>query len=258
MPLFYSLSQAPGVGSTLQPSVGDAGRKAVFVGTTLSYSFDQAWCFDLVYSRSDSSSTVPINFGEAVAIAALPSRFSLKDNWYQADLKYTFPALQGKRLSAYLRAGVCFVQADLTVQTQIPSLGLYNQKDTTTELLGNFGFGAGYRLYTGERFRLGLQLEFAGFYGTRSQDSLETLDQSVFGLPLSANSNAKIDNTLHGWSGRATVYGEYRLGQSGRMKVFVEGGVQTEGTKISYPSGAGSAAELLWGPYAKLGLSFSF
>lgn len=115
----------------------------------------------------------------------------------------------------------------------------------------------GYRLYTAKRFRLGLQLEVEGFYGTRSQDSLETLDESVFGLPLSAYSNASINNTLYGGIGRATVHCEYRLGQSGRPKLFLDAGVQGKFTQISYPD-AGNFSELLWGPYGKLGFSYSF
>lgn len=257
LPLLYSLSQVPGIGDTLEPTAADADRTSTYYGATLSYSFGQAWYFDLAYARGDSSGTVDIDFGSVGGTAPLPSNFTITDNWYQAYVKYTFPALRGKRLSAYLRAGVSFVQADLTAQTQIPALGLYNQTDKTTDVLGNFGFGVGYRLYTAKRFRLGLQLEGEGFYGTRSQDSLETLDESVYQLPPSAYSSASIDNTLYGGIGRATVHMEYRLGQSGLMKVFLDGGLQGKFTQVEYPD-AGSFSELLWGPYGKLGFSYSF
>lgn len=257
LPLLYSLSQVPGIGATLNPTAADTDRTSTYYGATLSYSFGQAWYFDLAYARGDSSGTVDIDFGSVGGAAPLPSSFSIKDDWYQAYVKYTFPALRGKRLSAYLRAGVSFVQADLTAQTLIPALGLYNQTDHTTDVLGNFGFGVGYRLYSTKRFRLGLQVEGEGFYGTRSQDSLETLDQSVYGLPLSAYTSAGINNTLYGGIGRATVHMEYRLGQAGLMKLFLDGGLQGKFTQIEYP-GAGSFNEILWGPYGKLGFSYSF
>jgi hypothetical protein len=257
LPLLYSLSQVNAFAGTLTPTAVDADRKSTYVGATLSYSYGQSWYFDLSYAQGDSSGTVPIDFGGGGA-APLPSDFTIKDNWYQAYVKYTFPGLRRGKWSAYLRAGVSFVEADLTDQTLVPALGLYNQTDETTDLLGNLGFGVGYRLYTGKRFRLGLQLEGEGFYGTRSQETLETLDQSVFGLPLSAYQSATIDNKLYGGIGRATLHFEYRLGQTGLMKVFADLGAQAKYTQVSYPSGAGSFDELLWGPYGKLGFSYSF
>jgi hypothetical protein len=254
VPLLYSLRQVP-VFSALTPTAADADRKSTYVGATLSYSYGQSWYFDLSTARGDSSGDVKIDFPNG---PALPSAFSIKDDWYQAYVKYTFPGLRRGKWSAYMRAGVSYVTADLTDQTLIPQLGLYNQKDETTDLLGNLGFGVGYRLYPGKRFRVGLQLEGEGFYGTRSQDTLETLDQSVYGLPLSEYRSATIDNKLYGAIGRATLHFEYRLGQSGLMKVFADIGAQAKYTKVSYPDGAGSFDELLWGPYGKLGLSYSF
>lgn len=257
LPLLYSLSQVSGIGATLQPTVADADRESTYAGATLSYSYGQSWYFDLAYAQGDSSGTVPVDFGTGGA-GPLPSDFTIKDTVYQAYLKYTFPGLRRGKWSAYLRAGVSYVTADLTDKTLIPSLGLYNQTDETTDYLGNLGFGVGYRLYTGKRFRLGAQMEGEGFYGTRTQDTLETLDQSVFQLDPSEFKGVSIDNTLYGGIGRATLHFEYRLGQTGLMKAFADFGVQAKYTQISYPSGAGSFDELLWGPYGKLGLSYSF
>ena len=257
LPLLYSLSQVNAFAGVFTPTAADADRKSTYVGATLSYSYGQSWYFDLSTARGDSSGTVPIDFG-AGGSGPLDSDFAIKDDWYQAYVKYTFPGLRRGRWSAYLRAGVSYVSADLTDQSLIPSLGLYKQTDKTTDLLGNLGFGVGYRLYTGKRFRLGLQLEGEGFYGTRSQDTLETLDESVYQLPLSEYKSATIDNTLYGGIGRATLHFEYRLGQSGLMKAFADFGAQAKYTIISYPSGAGSFNELLWGPYGKLGFSYSF
>ena len=51
---------------------------------------------------------------------------------------------------------------------------------------------------------------------------------------------------------------DYRLGRSGLFKVFGEVGAEGRYTMISYPEGAGTKDELLWGPYAKLGIRYSF
>lgn len=258
LPLLYSLSEVAGIGSTLTPTAADADRKSTYVGGTLSYSYGKSWYFDLAYARGDSSGTVPIDFGLGGS-GPLPSDFTIKDTLYQAYLKYTFPGLRRGSWSAYLRAGVSYVTADLTDQTRLPEpFGLYNQTAETTDYLGNLGFGVGYRLYTGKRFRLGLQMEGEVFYGTRTQDTLETLETSVFELDPSEFKNVTIDNKLYGGIGRATLHFEYRLGQTGLMKAFADFGVQAKYTQISYPNGAGSFDELLWGPYGKLGLSYSF
>jgi hypothetical protein len=40
--------------------------------------------------------------------------------------------------------------------------------------------------------------------------------------------------------------------------VFADGGVQGTYTFVNYPSGLGTFDELLWGPYVKVGVLFSF
>ena len=103
------------------------------------------------------------------------------------------------------------------------------------------------------------------FLGTRSQESLETLPESE--VPTTEFKTAHINNFLYGGTGRVTMRGEYRLGRSEVLKIFMDAGFQAKFTQISYPKpdnaqangfNGGSFNELLWGPYVKLGLSYSF
>ncbi|PYJ64101.1 MAG: hypothetical protein DME24_00005 [Verrucomicrobia bacterium] len=161
------------------------------------------------------------------------------------------------RLSAYLRAGVSFVQADLhAINTRPPPLGgFYEQTDRTEDILGNVGFGLVYFVYRDNRAKLGLQLEGEGFYGHRSQDSREDLHS----FDLYPILNARIDNNLYGGLGRSTVRFEYALGRRGVFKLTADAGMEVKYTRIQYSDfGIGTRDELLWGPYAKIGLKYSF
>jgi hypothetical protein len=248
MPFNFSLADS---GLNVTRGVGTPSRNSTYYGGTLSYSYGQAWFVDLSYAQGNSSGNADVPLGAGFNI---PSSFSIKDDWYQAYIRYTFPGLRGKRLSAYLRGGISYVTADLTDDSVIPALGLYHQDDKTTDFLGNLGFGLGYSLYTTRHFRIGLQFEGEGFYGNRSQESLETLPGIDPSFPYTT---AKIDNTLYGGIGRVTVRFEYRLGRSGLFKVFADGGAQAKYTQIQY-SGLGTFDELLWGPYVKLGVRYDF
>ena len=251
MPFGFSLREGFGFASTnVIKSVAKPDRTSDYFGGTISYSHGQAWYVDLAYANGTSSGNADVVLGSP---PTLNSAFTIKDNWYQAYIRYAFPGLHGKRLSAYLRAGVSYVQAELTDETTIPALGLYHQTDKTDDLLGNLGFGVGYLLYPGQHVRVGLQLEGEGFYGRRSQKSTESLADALFTFPT-----ASIDNNLYGGIGRATVQFQYRVGQSGAFKIFADGGLQGKFTMISYSAGLGTFNELLWGPYIKVGLRFSF
>jgi len=256
LPLGYSLKQSLGGGVPTPLSAFSVPRNSTYFGGTISYSYGQAWYVDLSYSKGQSSGNQTINTG---FLGALDSNFSIDDTWYQLYIKYTFPQLRGKRFSAYLRAGASYVTADITDASVAPAALRYSQKDTTDEFLGNIGFGLGYSLYTSGRFRFGVQFEGEGFYGERSQQSLENLsaDSGPPGFPGLNFVSANINNSLYGGIARATMRAEYRLGQSGLFKIFGELGVEGWYTLIDYPD-AGSSNELLWGPYAKLGLRYAF
>ncbi|HEX4263453.1 MAG TPA: hypothetical protein VH597_03865 [Verrucomicrobiae bacterium] len=243
-----TLGSVPG-GVAVQPTAGSAPRSSQYFGGTISYSYLHAWYVDLSYEDGTSSGNANFDAGN---FGNINSDFSIKDQWYQAYLRYTFPALRGKRLSAYLRAGASYVDADLDMNANTPE-GKYTQKDKTQDILGNGGFGIGYSLYASRRFIISLQVEGEGFFGQRSQQSRETLSSDAGLTPKTDN----IDNTLYGGIARGTARFEYRLGQANRFRVFAEGGAQGKITEITYP-GAGTFSEDLWGPYVKVGLRYSF
>jgi hypothetical protein len=242
VPVGYSLAKSLGGLATVTPTPKSAPRNSEYIGGTISYSYLHSWFVDVSYDHGNSSGSAPIS---SSFLGVNPS-FKINDNWYQAYLRYTFPGLRAKRFSAYLRAGASYVQADLTLN----SASLYHQTDHTKDYLGNAGFGL---LYASRRFNVGLQMEGEGFYGTRSQESNEQLESDAGLKPVTVH----IDNTLYGGIGRGTVHFEYRPGHSGRFKIFADGGAQAKYTLISYPN-QGTSHELLWGPYVKLGLSYSF
>jgi hypothetical protein len=259
IPIGYSLQktlQGGGIGS-FQPTAQSVDRSSEYVGGTISYSYLHAWFIDVSYDHGTSSGNSSLG---AKFLGNLPTTFTIKDDWYQAYLRYAFPRLRGKRFTAYLRAGASYVQADLREDSKAPFKKNYQQQDRTDDILGNVGFGVGYSLYATRRFKISLQGEGEGFYGSRSQDTKETLSADA---GLTAVSD-QINNDLYGGIGRGTVRFEYRVGRADRFRLFVDGGVQGKFTEITYPSsgkpatGGGTFSELLWGPYAKLGLSYSF
>lgn len=250
MPFGFSLAEGFGGSSAnITKSVAKPDRTSDYFGGTISYSYGQTWYLDLAYAHGDSSGNAEVLLGNP---PALNSAFSIKDDRYQAYVRYVFPGLR-KGFSAYLRAGFSYVTADLFDQTTIPALGQYSQTDKTEDLLGNLGFGVGYLLYANRHIRLGVQAEGEGFYGQRTQKSTEALARAGFLFP-----EATINNDLYGGIGRGTVRFEYRFGGSGAFKLFADGGFQAWFTFVNYPQGLGSFDELLYGPYVKAGVRYSF
>jgi hypothetical protein len=256
MPFGFALATVPGPAfKDITPSVAKPDRNSDYYGGTLSYGYKHAIFLDLAYAQGTSSGNAEVGLSPTNPV---PSAFSIKDQWFQAYIRYTFPSLRFTRFGAYLRAGASFVKAKLNDSTVFPGFGLYNQVDNTKDYLGNFGAGINYRIYGTLRFQLGLQLEAEGFYGTRSQNSIEDLPIAELGF----QPQTTIHNTLFGGIGRGTVRAQYGFGKSGFLKAFVDGGMQGKFTEIKYPSAGsfdgGSFNEILWGPYVKLGLRFSF
>jgi hypothetical protein len=248
LPLGYSLKQSLGGIVPTPVSAFSVPRSSTYFGGTVSYSYGQAWYVDLSFAQGQSSGSQSIDTG---FLGSLNSTFSINDTWYQIYAKYTFPQLRGKRFSAYLRVGASYINSELKDNSSDPIR--YVQTDKTQDLLGNLGGGLGYTVYSSRHLRFGLQTEIEGFYGNRSQSSLETLGSDNGLTPTSAS----INNSLYGGIGRATMRLEYRLGQSGLFKIFSEVGAEGRYTMVSYP-GAGTQNELLWGPYAKLGIRYAF
>jgi hypothetical protein len=163
LPVGYSLAKSlNGIAVTPPVGVAKPTRSSDYFGGTVSYSYGQAWYFDFSYSQGTSSGNQ--NFSLMQGLPSTSNDFSLDDNWYQAYVRYAFPQLRGKRLSAYLRAGATYIDATLTDTSTTPS-GFYSQTDDTTEVRGNLGAGVTYSLYSSRKFRFGLQFEGEGYYG---------------------------------------------------------------------------------------------
>lgn len=249
VPIGYALAKAlPDAG--LKPAVISGDRSSVYYGGTISYSYGRSWYLDFSYAKGASSGSQTIDFQNTVQ-GLTTGRFNYDDAWYQLYLRYNFKdLLQDTKFKAYLRGGVSLVEANLKINDVA---GLYRQSDDTSDILGNLGFGLSYSLYAHRRFRVGLQVEGEGFYGARSQKSAEILPLD-YGL---GETHASIDNDLYGAIGRGAIHADFRLGQSGRWRLTADAGVQYKYTMITYP-GINGSDELLWGPYAKVGISYVF
>jgi hypothetical protein len=232
-----------------------ANRSTVYYGGTLSYSYGRSWYID--FSGEDGRSTGSTSLQiPGLAGPSIPASFDVNDTWYQVYLRYNLKNfLAGTRFTAYLRGGVSLVSATLdTVNDSFSSFGpggFYTEHDKTFDVLGQFGFGLTYSLYSTPRLKVGLQLEGEGFGGNRTQDITETF------VPHNQPLSATINNTVYGALGRLTLHADYRLGESGRWKLTGDVGVMTKNSWVSYPD-FGTRPETLYGPYVKAGASFVF
>jgi hypothetical protein len=155
VPIGYSLKESV-PGSEVEVRAASADRSSIYYGGTISYSYKRAWFIDLSTARGSSSGNVDF---EALPFSSDPdfkTKFKIDDQWYQAYVRYTFPALRGKPFSAYLRAGASYVMADLEVEAIGGPPPRYSQEDETRDILGNLGFGVTYMLYTTRKIRLGI------------------------------------------------------------------------------------------------------
>ncbi len=271
MPFFFSLRaatlQPPGFTTplapfkSLQPFVASPPRNSDYIGATLSYSRGQSWFLDLSYANGSSSGSVDVR--NEVPGAGFPNTttsFSLKDDWYQAFIRWVPKSLVRTRFFAYARAGVSYVDATLTDSAVFPPpVNKFNETDRTKDILGNAGFGVGYYFYNGDRLKIALQVEGEGFYGYRTQDSQENLplhDPPIQGPTVTLN------NDLYGGTGRGTVRFQYAFGERGRLKAFADVGAEAKYTFINYSASenfaGGTVNELLWGPYVKGGVRYNF
>ncbi|HEV2331457.1 MAG TPA: hypothetical protein VGY56_21960 [Verrucomicrobiae bacterium] len=270
VPVGYGLSQnnsIPGSAVPIGRQAVSADRSTIYYGGTVSYSYGRSWYLDFSAENGRSTGSTTIDIPNLVN-GEIPSSFDVNDTWYQMYLRYNFKNgfLAGTRFGAYLRGGVSLVQATLTANNNATSLGgkpvgpgsEYSDHDNTFDVLGNLGFGLTYSLHSTFRFKAGLQLEGEGFGGDRSQDIDESFDLQLFNpnaTPLSGHTT--INDTVYGAIGRLMLHAEYKLGNSGRWKLTGDLGVMTIYSFVTYP-GAGTKDELLYGPYAKAGLSFLF
>lgn len=261
VPIGYGLKAHSPPGASFPVNAISADRSTVYYGGTISYSYGRSWYLDFSGEKGTSTGSTSITIpglGGPGGSGSFPASFDVNDTWYQIYLRYNFQNfLAGTRFRAYLRGGVSLVGATLNTSNEnLPSAhigpgGLYTEHNDTFDILGNFGFGLTYSLYSTVRLKVGLQLEGEGFGGDRSQNITETF------VPSTLVGKTTINDTVYGAIGRLTLHADYRLGQSGRWKLTGDVGMMTKNSWISYPN-FGTKPETLYGPYVKVGASFVF
>jgi hypothetical protein len=247
------------VGFVSAASVDLNKRDSTYFGASVSYSYGGKWFLDLSFAQGSSSASAL----KELDIFAADVKYEIDDTWYQLYVRY-MPELRLGRLSAYIRAGVTFVHADLSAKGGFnDNEHRYVQDTALEEVQGNLGFGLGYPLVRGSRARLSAVVEGEGFAGSRTQDISEDIFNPNTSISILGGAAAeKLDNLVYGGLGRGVFRFEFFTGDTGRLRVFADAGIQARYTIVEYPEALGSSAkgfgELLWGPYAKVGLKYSF
>jgi hypothetical protein len=250
VPFGFSLATVGGgaIVTMADAGPGEPDRSSFYYGVEFSHSFSKTWYVDASYAHGSSSGNFHIT-----SPFDMPTDFEIEDDWYKLYVRYAFPQFGVTRLSPYLRVGVTYVSGELRNDGR-NGPNSYTQRDHIDDIMGNIGFGLLYSLYTGDRARWGIQLEGDGFFGHRFQDTKETLNA---GGTLFKGHSVSLENDLWGGVGRLTGRFQYALGSTGLFKLFADGGIETRYTIIRY-EGLGNESELLWGPYGRVGLSYSF
>lgn len=264
IPIGFALNSR---GFAARPVIESPNFTGNYFGGSMSYSYGDAWFFDVSYAMARYNGDVdvpPLTFPGISQI--ISTHYSIDEDWYQAYVRYGFPALRGKRIAAYVRAGVSYVPTTLDVSpNQLATLN-YAEHDEYYDITGNIGFGVAYSLIRKSRLTLGLQLEGEGFYGERNQSDTESASVPstvvVLGQPASVahpTDSTTIDNTLWGGTALVALRLQYYLGRARLARVFLEGGMLGTYTTVGYSKyGFGDPDELLYGPYVKVGLRVSF
>jgi hypothetical protein len=246
LPFGFALAESGA--SSSPPYVGQPERESIYYGASASYSPDQIWYIDFSFREGHSSGG--FNLGEGG-----DSTFTVDDRFYQLNVRYAlrdvFPRLKTSRFAVYLRLGVSYGPADLLDVSTIP--GVYRQENEIQDVVGDLGLGLVCEVFSVGKLRVGLQLEAEGFYGHRWQSIQE--ESELQGIIPAVSSS--LENDLYGAIGRLTGRFQYRFGDTGSVRLFADVGVEAKHTVIGY-SGLGSYTELLWGPYVKVGLRYSF
>lgn len=267
LPFAFAVAKG-GLGPTT-PTVNLGDRDSTYYGGTISYSHDTKLFFDFSFSRGTSTADTPQR------LAGYDFRrveYEIDDDWYQFYIRYSFSPLdidKLSKLSAYLRAGVTYVDTELSADGKNADFGVaYGQRNEFADIQGNFGLGISYAVIDESKVRLSLFGEAEGFAGTRNQDIEEDLTQAGLRVPGSPFKDT-LDNVMYGGLGRFSIRFEYfPRGRQGRLRLFADGGVQYRYTRIQYDEAPGAGGdpsfdeqdfgEVLWGPYVKAGIRFAF
>ena len=280
LPIGFGLAQpiqnrALGIGNG---EFTEATRKdAIYYGGTLSGSLGKTWFIDVSYSQGKSEGefteggqlALPSIFGRQGSVPGV-APYSVRESFYQVYIKYAFPQLSGTRTSAYLRLGATLAEADASMKWSVAGGDLFGSYDSISkDYLGNVGFGLEYAVIRGDRLRMSLLMEGEGFGGSRvieGDESLTYIGGSTYAGPISNQS------LVYGALGRGVARIAWALDGDGRWRLNMDLGVQAKflineydfmpdqdlnsGLAVDRPNVHGT--EMLWGPYGRLGLSYSF
>jgi len=266
-------------GSELQNDVGigkftTADRKsALYYGGTLSGSIGKTWYLDVSYSRGTTEGSLN-QLGSLFNLDDSKSEFyksdyKLSDEYYQMYGKYAFPQFSGTRFAAYLRLGATYSENSASVRYDVLGSVKGEFESKSNDYLGNIGLGSEYYIYRGDSFKVTTMIEGEAFGGLRTSSIEEKLS---FG-PQEFNGAMDQDSLVYGGLGRGVLRLVKTLGQEGRWKLNADVGFQGKylinefdsmGNSVGESGGQGNSrqnvhgTELLWGPYGRVGLSYSF
>lgn len=265
LPRLYSLQQQGGF-DDVTPSFRSSSRKSDYVGATVSYAWKNRVFVDASYILGSTKDEEEIEF----LLDNMKADYELEDAWYQLHMRVMLTK-PGARLGSYARFGVSYVDGEGSSFSQ-GSGGLpydYYHRDTHwKDVFGSVGVGLSYDLAGSLRYAVLLQVEGEGFYGRRGQTIEERLGSArgpEVDMPTA---------DLYGGQVRFTVgIDAVPFASVDALRLYLDVGVQARYTEVRYPtdsalsySGSPDGAkfegitvnELLWGPYVKLGLKYTF
>jgi hypothetical protein len=242
-------------------------RESDYFGATISYAWDNRVFVEASYIKGRTSGTESLEW--LVPESGAESSYRLDDEWYQIHLRFLLSRPEA-RLSSFVRLAVSYVEADTsTFNLGVLGFGdgdLYLRSTSSRDVLGGVGFGLAYELFATHRVSVRAQLEGEGFYGKRDQSLRErAFDLQGFGVKLP-------EADLYGGQARLTVRVDLLpIRRLDALRTYIDFGMQSRYMEIRYPSDtipeisesisrfeSQTEDELLWGPYVKVGLNYSF
>ncbi len=264
LPVGFSLD-----GAAIGRTVASPDRESTYYGGSVSWQAFEGIGFDVAFSQGTSSANFTFKPEEngRWPQAAINSSFTLDDTWLQAYMRYRLPYIFGPRIGVYLRGGVTYMDAEYEGISD-PSQAFYRNLGSIRDITGNLGFGLDYSFRPIKGIRPAIVFEGEGFGGIRAREFSEET--------LAISGENTMDNMVYGGLARLLIRAEYRFGKDERWRALLEGGIQGRMMFESYgtpdrtlvdeqgaaiPDSAfqsGVESDLLWGPYVRAGLRFSF
>lgn len=268
LPVGYALD-----GAAIGRTIAEPDRESTYFGGAITWQAKPGLGFDFAFSQGTSTGnfTFKPEEGGRWPQAAINSSFTLDDTWLQAYVRYDLKPLFRRRVNMYLRGGFTYMDAEYEGISE-PSQAFYRNTGSIRDLMGNVGLGLSYALPLVKGIRPSIVFEAEGFGGLRSREFSEVT------LPIQGDNS--MDNMIFGGLTRLMLRAEYRFGKAKQWRAMLEGGVQARWMFEAYgdadrqlvddrdPSGntllpnsvfeSATKMDLLWGPYVRAGLRYSF